>query len=177
MSKLLSKKNQDFFCLFMVPGMHHCSTAQDLALILLPFKSIGLDDFDALTALENWVEKGIAPDEIMASGQNLEGDPITRPLFPYPLYPKFTGGDPADPGSFMAENDGTVRWGRFRKDTFFAFEVPELENNPIAEGEGLQHFYPYDFDLEEGTYKREVWSPSMFEAGARPGFRGSFEVE
>jgi pimeloyl-ACP methyl ester carboxylesterase len=122
------KKTQDFFRLFMVPGMDHCSTAQGLALGGLPFKSIGLDDFDALTALENWVERDTAPDEIMASGQSLNGETITRPLFPYPLYPKYIGGDPKDPGSYMAENDGSVRWKRFRKDTFYAFEIPELSD-------------------------------------------------
>ena len=62
------EKTQDFFRLFLVPGMDHCSTAKDLA--SLGFKSIGLDNFDALGALEKWVEKGTAPDEIMASGKS-----------------------------------------------------------------------------------------------------------
>lgn len=161
----------------MVPGMDHCSTAQELALGGLPFKSIGLDDFDTLTALENWVEKGMAPDEIMASGQNLEEKPITRPLLPYPLYPKYMGGDPADPGSFMAENDGMVPWPRFRREPFYAFEVPELAKKPFVEGEGVQHFYPYDFGLPIGSYDWQIWSPSMFEAGDPTGFSGHFEVE
>jgi len=70
-----------------------------------------------------------------------------------------------------------VRWPRYRRDTFYAFEVPELEDNPIVEGEGVQHFYPYDFSLSVGTYDWQVWSPSMFEAGDPTGFSGSFEVE
>jgi pimeloyl-ACP methyl ester carboxylesterase len=171
------KKTQDFFRLFMVPGMDHCSTAQGLALGGLPFKSIGLDDFDALTALENWVERDTAPDEIMASGQSLNGETITRPLFPYPLYPKYIGGDPKDPGSYMAENDGSVRWKRFRKDTFYAFEIPELSDMPIVEGEGVHHFQPYDHNIDQGTYDWQVWSPSMFEGVDYKGFNGQLDKE
>lgn len=121
----------------------------------------------------NWVERGKAPDEIMASGHNLEGDPITRPLFPYPLYPKYMGGDPADPGSFMAQNDGSVRWERFRKDTFYAFEIPELGDMPLVEGEGVNFFQPYDHDnLDPGTYGWRVWSPSMFDNMDYDGYNG-----
>ena len=39
-------QTQDFFRLFLVPGVHHCAGGP------------GLTDFDALTLLENWVEKG-----------------------------------------------------------------------------------------------------------------------
>src|SRR5579863_1537947 len=41
--------------LFLVPGMHHCSGGP------------GPNFFDTLTALENWVEKGKAPDAIVAT--------------------------------------------------------------------------------------------------------------
>ena len=46
----------------MVPGMDHCS--------ILPGK--GPDQFDFLTVLENWVEKGEAPDRII--GEQLDKD-------------------------------------------------------------------------------------------------------
>jgi feruloyl esterase len=173
------EKTQDFFRLFLVPGMDHCSGANDIALRGFPVKSIGLDDFDALGALEKWVEKGIAPDEIMASGHSLEGEARSRPLFPYPLYARYIGVDPNDPDSFEAGNDGTVRWKRFRKDTFYVFEIPELSDYPFVEGEGVQHFYPYNhkFGLEKGEYDWRVWSPSMFDGVGYPGFSGAFEVE
>jgi hypothetical protein len=173
------EKTQDFFRLFLVPGMDHCSGANDIALRGFPVKSIGLDDFDALGALEKWVEKGIAPDEIMASGHSLEGEAHSRPLFPYPLYARYIGVDPNDPDSFEAGNDGTVRWKRFRKDTFYVFEIPELSDYPFVEGEGVQHFYPYNhkFGLEKGEYDWRVWSPSMFDGVGYPGFSGAFEVE
>ena len=37
---------QDFFRLFLVPGVHHCAGGP------------GSSRFDALTLLENWLEKG-----------------------------------------------------------------------------------------------------------------------
>lgn len=43
------EKTEDFFRLFSFPGVHHRAGGQ------------GLTDFDALTALENWVEKGQPP--------------------------------------------------------------------------------------------------------------------
>jgi feruloyl esterase len=172
------EKTQEFARLFMVPGMDHCSTAQGLALGGLPFKSIGLDDFDALGALEKWVENNIPPDQIMAKGKTLDGTERSRPLFPYPLYAKYISGDPNDPTSFAPENDGTVRWPRFRGDTFYTFDILEEDNNPFVEGEGVQHFFPYDFSLEMGSYDWQVWSPSMDdEVGTEPGFFGTFEVE
>jgi hypothetical protein len=108
----------------------------------------------------------------------LDGTERSRPLFPYPLYAKYISGDPNDPASFAPENDGTVRWPRFREDTFYAFDILEEENNPFVEGEDVQHFFPYDFSLEMGSYDWQVWSPSMDdEVGTEPGFFGTFEVE
>jgi len=76
------RRTQNFFRLFMVPGMDHCSTAQSLEFAGLG-TSIGLDDFDALGALERWVERGIAPKKLKASGKTLDGDTITQILYPY----------------------------------------------------------------------------------------------
>lgn len=76
------KKVQKFFRLFMIPGMDHCSTAQGLEPIGLGW-SIGLDDFDALTALEMWVERGHAPNSMEASGHTRDGAPISQTLYPY----------------------------------------------------------------------------------------------
>lgn len=43
-----------FFRLFMVPGMFHCSGG------------VGPSVFDKLTPLMNWVEKGVAPERLIA---------------------------------------------------------------------------------------------------------------
>ena len=76
------EQTQDFFRLFMVPGMDHCS--------ILPGK--GPDDFDVLTALENWVEKDVAPERIVASKLSADKEVIrTRPLCPYPRISKYKG--------------------------------------------------------------------------------------
>ena len=49
------RKTQAFFRLFMVPGMNHCTGGP------------GTDHFDMLPVLESWVEKGVAPDRVVAS--------------------------------------------------------------------------------------------------------------
>ncbi|MCH2324540.1 MAG: tannase/feruloyl esterase family alpha/beta hydrolase [Pseudomonadales bacterium] len=70
---------QNFFRLFMVPGMGHCAGGP------------GPDRFDALSAMENWVEYGIAPDSIQAS--KIQDGEITRsrPLCVYPEVATFSG--------------------------------------------------------------------------------------
>lgn len=77
------KDLNDFYRLFMVPGMNHCSGG------------VGPDHFDALTAVAEWVEKGRAPDKIIASQfppQKDSGPPLrTRPLCPYPQISHFLG--------------------------------------------------------------------------------------
>ena len=63
---------QDSYRLFMVPGMAHCGGGN------------GTSDFDMLTALENWVEKGKVPDRIEASRVRDGKIDRTRPLCPVP---------------------------------------------------------------------------------------------
>jgi feruloyl esterase len=66
--------------LFMVPGMGHCSGGD------------GTDRFDAVAAIDQWVEKGKAPDSIAASHQ-VRGGAVdkTRPLCPYPQTAQYKG--------------------------------------------------------------------------------------
>lgn len=80
---------QEFYRLFMVPGMAHCAGGP------------GPDRFDALSALEDWVERGIAPETIMAS--KIVDDEVvrTRPLCVHPEMATYDGtGDPDDASSF-----------------------------------------------------------------------------
>ena len=61
--------------------------------------SATLDSFDMLSAVTNWVEKGIAPDSVVATGSTLPG--LSRPLCAYPKHAQYTGqGDPSDARSF-----------------------------------------------------------------------------
>ena len=65
-------ETQDFFRLFMVPGMGHCSGGP------------GPDRFDGLSALELWVEQGIAPQQ-MTAAKIVNGETVrTRPLCVHP---------------------------------------------------------------------------------------------
>ena len=80
----------DFFRLFMVPGMAHCRGG------------VGTDEFDAFTALVEWTEKGVAPNQLAAS-QSRGGKVVrTRPLCPYPQVAKYNGtGNPDEAQSFI----------------------------------------------------------------------------
>jgi hypothetical protein len=70
---------QRSYRLFMVPGMTHCLGGE------------GTSTFDALAALERWVEKGEAPVQIPAS--RVAGGVVnrTRPLCPYPQVATYKG--------------------------------------------------------------------------------------
>ena len=65
--------------LFLVPGMTHCGGGQST------------DQFDMLSALQSWVERGQAPDRIVASGKAFPGK--TRPLCPFPKVARYERGD------------------------------------------------------------------------------------
>lgn len=66
-------KVEKFFRLFLAPGMQHC------------FEGCGpgLNTFDALTAMEKWVENGKSPEALEASHAG-PGIARTRPLCAYP---------------------------------------------------------------------------------------------
>ncbi len=72
-------RTTDFFRLFMVPGMTHCSGGN------------GTDQFDSMTALINWVEKGKAPDVLHAARVVDKQVVRTRPLCPYPQVARYSG--------------------------------------------------------------------------------------
>ncbi|SLK08748.1 tannase/feruloyl esterase family alpha/beta hydrolase [Novosphingobium mathurense] len=97
-------KTQDFARLFMIPGRGHCTGGP------------GANAVDFLAHLEAWVERGEAPDMMIAG--HVEGDSqgdfitlphdrsrvkFTRPLYPYPLQARYKGrGDPNDYRSFVS---------------------------------------------------------------------------
>ena len=77
---------KDSVRLFLAPGVLHCRGGA------------GPDRFDALTAIEDWVEKGIAPASMIATKAD---SPLSRPLCPYPQLPRYTGrGDVNDAANF-----------------------------------------------------------------------------
>ena len=77
---------QDWARLFLVPGMNHCQGGP------------ATDRFDALAAIQAWVEDGKAPDRLTATGASFPGQ--SRPLCPYPQVARYKGGDKASADSF-----------------------------------------------------------------------------
>lgn len=72
-------RTNEFFRLFMIPGMAHCGGG------------IGPDRHDAVTAVINWVELGRAPDSIRASRVVNDQTVRSRPLCPYPQVARYSG--------------------------------------------------------------------------------------
>ncbi len=70
--------------MFLVPGMAHCGGGT------------GTSSFDMLAALEQWVEKGAAPDSIPASRVANGKANRTRPLCPYPQIATYKGSGSVD---------------------------------------------------------------------------------
>ncbi|MDG2318765.1 MAG: tannase/feruloyl esterase family alpha/beta hydrolase [Rhodospirillaceae bacterium] len=94
---------QEFFRLFMIPGMNHCSGGA------------GAYAINYLDYMEDWVENGEAPDVLIgvhpnvpvdSAGSDLPFDAdavdFSRPTFPYPAKVRYSGeGDPNDADSFV----------------------------------------------------------------------------
>ena len=65
--------------LFMVPGMGHCGGGD------------GASTFNMVAALDAWVERGTAPEQIPASRVRNGAVDRTRPLCAYPRYARYSG--------------------------------------------------------------------------------------
>jgi hypothetical protein len=77
--------------IYLVPGMGHCQGG-----------SAALDRFDMLSAVVDWVEKGVAPDRVVATGTAFPGR--SRPLCAYPQHAQYTGhGDANDATNFVCQ--------------------------------------------------------------------------
>jgi Tannase and feruloyl esterase len=97
---------QEFYRLFMVPGMAHC-TGGDGPNGFGNGSSIApvVDaDHDLLKALERWVEQGVPPEKIIAThyvnNNPANGVQFQRPLCPFPEIARFKVGDPTNADSF-----------------------------------------------------------------------------
>lgn len=75
---------QDFYRLFMAPGMGHCSGGP------------GPNQFDAVAALEQWVEKGVAPNQLIATHSTGGKVDRSRPLCAYPKVARYKGAGSTD---------------------------------------------------------------------------------
>ena len=83
--KLNAGSAADFVRVFPVPGMAHCAGGPST------------DQFDPFGALVDWVEKGSAPDRIIAkAGPKSPWPGRTRPLCPYPRVARYMGSGSVD---------------------------------------------------------------------------------
>jgi feruloyl esterase len=71
----MGKNQSKWMRLFMAPGMGHCGGGP------------GINAFDSIGTLEKWVEKEMAPDQMMGTG----AQGLTRPLCPFPQYAEYQG--------------------------------------------------------------------------------------
>lgn len=86
------KKLRKFARYYEVPGAGHA------------FASAFTPGWASLTALENWVEKGIAPENQIVTDTAVHAG-RTRPLCEYPTWPKYVGGDPDSASSFICTDE------------------------------------------------------------------------
>jgi hypothetical protein len=96
-------RTQMHFRLFLVPGLNHLTGGAGPNAFGSIFGQPGISvdaQHDIVSALEAWVEEGIAPDFIIAatyvSGDPKAGVARTRPLCPYPKLAHWTGAGSSD---------------------------------------------------------------------------------
>lgn len=82
-----------FVRLYLAPGVSHCVGGR------------GADTADLVSAVDDWVSNGRAPDTLLAQRRDEAGDAVlARPLCAYPRYPRYGGsGDTAAAASFSCE--------------------------------------------------------------------------
>jgi len=73
------EQTSNWIRLFMAPGMAHCSGGE------------GPDTFDKISAMEQWVEQGKTPEQIIAAHKTAGKIDRTRPLCPYPQVAHYNG--------------------------------------------------------------------------------------
>ncbi|KAK5112173.1 hypothetical protein LTR85_011606 [Meristemomyces frigidus] len=116
----------DFYRLFLVPGMAHCSRGngyapwyfagggQEAPANSSGYSVPGFEDaqHDIVLALMAWVENGTAPDSLIATGWHeqdaAQGVKMQRPLCPYPQQAKYVGGDETAASSWSCESGSLV---------------------------------------------------------------------
>jgi len=82
--KTVGAQAADSIRLFMVPGMTHCGGGP------------GPNNFDSISAIEQWVEKGKAPEQMIASHSADGKVDRTRPVCAYPQVAKYKGSGSID---------------------------------------------------------------------------------
>ncbi len=136
------KKLQEFYRLFLVPGLAHCgggpganvfgNTGQNLDSPDATLRDAG---HDIVAALDKWVEGGPAPNRIIAT--KFEGDKVgqgvafQRPLCAYPQVAKYDGrGDPKVASSFMCADSPQALAADLKRATEYVAQNQAVLYNP-----------------------------------------------
>jgi feruloyl esterase len=110
--RFLGADTQGFYRLFLVPGMRHCAGGVGPTSLGGGISVPGLEDPQRnwMSALERWVEEGVAPEEMVATEFEADRPPSpvttkrTRPLCPYPQVAVYKGtGSPDSATSFRCQ--------------------------------------------------------------------------
>ena len=111
-SKMGAKDSQTFVRLFMVPGMQHCAGGPGPSSFGQFGAAQGDPQHDMAAALEQWVEKGAAPEQVIATKYKVGMNPAsgvqrTRPLCAFPKVARWNGkGSTDDAASFVCADPG-----------------------------------------------------------------------
>ena len=94
----LGHANRDFYRLFVLPGMSHCSGGpgpNNIGQLSAPAGSPADPERSVLGAPQRWVEEGVAPESItatkFANDNPTQGVVRTRPICPYPQTAEYNG--------------------------------------------------------------------------------------
>jgi len=99
--------SSSFIRLYMMPGVQHCAGGPGPDFIGQPGAPVSATDpqQNVTLSLEQWVEKGVAPNAIIATkfaDDPAKGVKMTRPLCPYPQSARYKGsGDPNSAANFV----------------------------------------------------------------------------
>jgi Tannase and feruloyl esterase len=126
---------QSFYRLFMAPGMAHCGGGPG-ANYFGQRGAVGPLDaaHDLFTALDQWVETGTAPNEVIAT-KYTNDDPtqpilFQRPLCVYPKISQYNGGNPNSASSFSCVPDPTDHANDVRRATQYLIDYGDVLYNP-----------------------------------------------
>ncbi|HEX3145417.1 MAG TPA: tannase/feruloyl esterase family alpha/beta hydrolase [Pyrinomonadaceae bacterium] len=112
-ARLGQRDSESFMRLFMVPGMSHCGGGPGPNVFGQAGAASSDDsEHNIYRALEQWVEKGVAPEQLIATRYKDDRNPtqgvkMTRPLCAYPKVAKYKGsGDANDAANFVCAARG-----------------------------------------------------------------------
>jgi len=126
------RRTREFARLFLMPGVAHCDSG-----------GAGPDTIDegGLGSLVQWVEQGIAPDQIIASKVVNDVTTFTRPICPYPALPRYSGiGDPTKASSFVCAADSDHDDNQPPAPKY----LNDGDNYPIVPIDGSDHGHDHD---------------------------------